>query len=169
MSLWRRFCKKLAWAGYTCSLAVCLSAMFRPEHGIWAGFYVLHFGVFIPFLTSLRALSEMNGSSHVWLGTVTIRQPKKLLRCLPSGLKRFFVGNAFVAVLLVGSDVYRDLVLKTARSSFHGPSSLPIEWKTWVTPVSPDDFLSYGAFAAVFFLLSICILTIRETWPQAQK
>lgn len=35
---------------------------------------------------------------------------------------------------------------------------------TWITSVSPDEFVSYGAIWAVFFLISVCMLTMRENW-----
>ena len=164
MSPWQRFCKQLAWAGYACSIAVCLSAMFRPDHGIWVVFYVLHLVVFVPFVSSIRAVFEMNGSSHVWLGHVWVRDWKRLSLFLPVGLKRLFTGTVLFTAIVIGQEIYQDLILKSREPGFQGPKSMPLEWKTWITPVSPDDFVSYGAIWAVFFVNSVCLLTMRENW-----
>jgi branched-subunit amino acid transport protein len=159
MSLWRRFCKRLAWAGYAFSIALCLSAIFRPDHGVWFGFYALHLVVFIPFVTAVRALHEMNGTCVVGL-----QDWQRLRVLLPTSLKRLFTGTALFAALVIGHEIYQDLILKSCESGFKGPKSMPVEWKTWITPVAPGGFVSYGAFWAVFFLISACLLTMRENW-----
>jgi hypothetical protein len=159
MSLWRRFCKRLAWAGYACSIALCLFAIFRPDHGVWFGFYALHLIVFIPFVAAVRALHEINGTGVVWL-----QDWQRLRVLLPTSLKRLFTGTALFAALVIGHEIYQDLILKSRESGFQGPKSMPVEWKTWITPVSPDGFVSFGAFWAVFFLISACLLTMRENW-----
>jgi hypothetical protein len=159
MSLWRRFCKRLAFAGYACSITVCLFALLRPDHGIWFGFYALHLVVFIPFVSAVRALHEINGTGVVWL-----QDWKRLRVLLPTSLKRLFTGTVFFAAIVIGHEIYQDLILKSRESGFQGPKSMPVEWKTWMTPVSPDDFVSSGAFWAVFFLISACLLTMRENW-----
>lgn len=160
MSLWRRFCKRLAWAGYACSIALCLSAIFRPDHGVWFGFYALHLVVFIPFVTAIRAMREMNDGRRL----IEYARWRKLRLLLPDGLRRLLIGTALFAALAIGTDVYRDLVLKVDHSRFQGSKSMSLEWKTWITPVSPDEFVSYGAIWAVFFLISVCMLTMRENW-----
>ncbi len=160
MSLWRRFCKVLAWAGYACSMAVCLLAVFRPDHGIWVGFYALHLIVFIPFVAAVRVLREINGTGVVWLQD----DWQRLRVLLPTSLKRLFAGTALFAALVVGHDIYQDLILKSRKPGFQGPISLPVEWKTWIIPVPPDEFVSYGAGWAVFFLTSVCLLTMRGNW-----
>jgi hypothetical protein len=167
MSPWQRFCKKLAWAGYACSMAVCLSAMLRPEHGIWVGFYVLQLVLFVPFGTAIHAVRKMNKGRR-FIGDALWR---KLILVLPTSLKRLFTGTALFAAIVIGHDIYQDLILKSRKSGFQGPSSMPLEWKTWITPVSPDDFVSYGAVWAVFFLISGCLLTMRENWsgPRSKR
>lgn len=84
---------------------------------------------------------------------------RKLRLLLPDGLKRLLMGTALFAALAIGTDVYRDLVLKLDHSRFQGSKSM-----TWITSVSPDEFVSYGAIWAVFFLISVCMLTMRENW-----
>jgi hypothetical protein len=160
MSLWTRFCKRLAWAGYSCSIAVCVSAVFRPDHGIWFGLYAMHLVVFIPFVTAVRALREMNYGRRL----IEYEHWRRLRLLLPDGLKRLLMGTVLFAVLAIGTDVYRDLVLKVDHSRFQGPKSMSLELKTWITLVSPDDFVASGAIWAVFFLLSACLLTMRENW-----
>jgi hypothetical protein len=155
MSLWRRFCKRLAWAGYAFSIALCLSAIFRPDHGVWFGFYALHLVVFIPFVTAIRAMREMNDGRRL----IEYARWRKLRLLLPDGLKRLLMGTALFAALAIGTDVYRDLVLKVDHSRFQGSKSM-----TWITSVSPDDFVASGAIWAVFFLISACMLTMRENW-----
>jgi hypothetical protein len=159
MSPWQRFCKQLAWAGYACSIAVCLSAMFRPDHGIWVGFYALHLIVFIPFVAAVRVFNEITGTGVVWL-----QDWQRLRVLLPTSLKRLFTGTALFAAIVIGHDIYQDLILKSREPGFQGPKSMPVEWKTWITPVSPDEFVSYGAIWAVFFVTSACLLTMRENW-----
>lgn len=153
----------LAWAGYACSMAVCLLAVFRPDHGIWFGFYALHIVVFIPFVAAVRALHEINGSGVYW-GVVWIRDWQRLRVLLPTRLKRLFIGTALFAALVIGHDIYQDLILKSREPGFQGPKSMPVEWKTWITPVASREFVSYGAFWAVFFVISACLLTMRENW-----
>jgi len=155
----------LAWAGYACSMAVCLSAEFRPDHGLWVGFYALHIIVFIPFVAAFRGLDEIIGTGVVW-GEVWIQdwQWQRLRVLLPTRLKRLFTGTALFAALVVGHVIYQDLILKSREPGFQGPKSMPLEWKTWITPVSPREFVSYGALWAVFFVISVCLLTMRENW-----
>ncbi len=148
-----------AWAGYACSIAVCLSAVFRPDHGIWVGFYALHLVVFIPFVAAVRALHEINGTGVVWL-----EDWQTLRVLLPARLKRLFTGTALFAALVIGHVIYQDLILKSHEPGFQGPKSMPLEWKTWITPVSPRGFVSYSAIWAVFFVVSACLLTMRENW-----
>jgi hypothetical protein len=159
MSPWQRFCKQLAWAGYACSIAVCLSAMFRPDHGIWVGFYARHLIVFIPFVAAVRVFNEITGTGVVWL-----QDWQRLRVLLPTSLKRLFTGTALFAAIVIGHDIYQDLILKSREPGFQGPKSMPVEWKTWITPVSPDEFVSYSAIWAVFFVTSACLLTMRENW-----
>lgn len=144
-------------------MAVCLSAVFRPDHGIWVGFYALHFVVFIPFVAAVRALHEINGNGVYW-GVVWIRDWQRLRVLLPTSLKRLFKGTALFAALVIGHDIYQDFILKSREPGFQGPKSMPLEWKTWITPVSPNDFVCFGAFWAVFFVISVCLLTMRENW-----
>ena len=166
MSRWRRFCKMLAWAGYACSIPVCLLAVFRPDHGIWFGFYALHLVVFIPFVAAVRVLHEINGT-----GVVSLHDWLRLRVLLPTSLKRLFTGTALFAAIVVGHEIYQDLILKSREPGFQGPKSMPAEWKTWITPVSPREFVSYGAGWAVFFLTSACLLTMRENWrgPESSR
>jgi len=154
----------LAWVGYACSMAVCLLAMFRPGHGIWVGCYALHLIVFIPFFAAGRALCEINGSGVVWL-----QDWRRLRVLLPTSLKRLFTGTALFAVIVVGRVVYQDLILKFHEPGFQGPKSMPLEWKTWIIPVSPREFVSYGAGWAVFFMTSACLLTMRENWRASES
>jgi hypothetical protein len=133
--------------------------VFRPDHGIWFGFYALHLVVFIPFVTAVRALHEINGAGVVWL-----QDWQRLRVLLPISLKRLFTGTAVFAVMVIGYEIYQDLILKSHESGFQGTKSMSAEWKTWITPVSPDGFVSFGAFWAVFFLISACLLTMRKNW-----
>ena len=149
----------LAWAGYACSIAVCLLAVFRPDHGIWVGVYALHLVVFIPFFAAVRVLHEINGT-----GVASLQDWQRLRVLLPTSLKRLFTGTALFAALVIGHDIYQDLILKSREPGFQGPKSMPVEWKTWITPVSPREFVSYGALWAVFFVISVCLLTMRENW-----
>jgi hypothetical protein len=112
----------LAWAGYTCSIAVCLFAVFRPDHGIWVGFYALHLIVFIPFVAAARVFNDITGTGVVWL-----QDWQRLRVLLPTSLKRLFTGTALFASIVIGHEIYKDLILKSRESGFQGPKSMPVE------------------------------------------